>query len=97
MAKSATPTKAHNRLRVVIRPYPKVVFFYMTWIASLICAIASDGGAPGQAPNWIGVTWMSAFLFNLLVSSRPSPGSSRCSTPTSSATSGTSSPGCSRR
>jgi len=64
MAKSsAGKAKSGNRLRVVIRPYPKVVFFYMTWIASLICAVASDGGPP----EWAGVVWMSAFLFNLLV------------------------------
>ncbi|TNF26237.1 MAG: hypothetical protein EP329_21590 [Deltaproteobacteria bacterium] len=63
MAKSSAAAKKSARLRVVIRPYPKVVFFYMTWIASLVCAIASSGGAP----DWAGVTWMSAFLFNLLV------------------------------
>ena len=63
MTKSTAPAKARNRLRVIIRPYPKVVFFYMTWIASLICAIASTD----TPPAWAGVTWMSAFLFNLLV------------------------------
>ncbi len=50
--------------RVKIRPLPKVVFFYLTWIASIVCAIVA-----GEAPDatWPGVAWMSAFLFNLLV------------------------------
>jgi hypothetical protein len=41
----------------------RVVFFYLTWIASLVCALAST---EVQEP-WIGLAWMSAFLFNLLV------------------------------
>lgn len=67
MATSTAPAKAHKRLRVVIRPYPKVVFFYLTWIASLICAIATSGATVSDIPSWTGVLWMSAFLFNLLV------------------------------
>jgi len=65
MAKSTDPAKRH--LRAVIRSYPKVIFFYLTWIASLVCAIASNGLATTDVPSWVGVTWMSAFLFNLIV------------------------------
>jgi len=66
MATSSSATRK-KPLRVVIRPLPKVVFFYLTWIASLVCAIASADVPAGAAPDWIGVTWMSAFLFNLIV------------------------------
>lgn len=50
--------------RVVIRPLPKVVFFYLTWIASIVCAIASSSDTPEP---WVGMAWMSAFVFNLIV------------------------------
>ncbi|RMH05489.1 MAG: hypothetical protein D6702_00180 [Planctomycetota bacterium] len=47
---------------------PKVVFFYLTWIASLACAliatVASDGGPP-EGP--LGLIWVGVFFFNLLV------------------------------
>ncbi|MFT7579171.1 MAG: hypothetical protein ACI9MR_000833 [Myxococcota bacterium] len=50
-------------LRVKVRSLPKVVFFYLTWIASLVCALAA-----GDAPEpWVGALWMAIFLFNLLV------------------------------
>ena len=28
--------------KIVLRPYPKVVFFYLTWIASLVCGIITS-------------------------------------------------------
>ncbi|MCA9519136.1 MAG: hypothetical protein KC635_29575 [Myxococcales bacterium] len=60
-ASSSRERPAH--LRVVVRPLPKVVFFYLTWLASLVCAIATEA----DAVPWAGAVWMSAFLFNLLV------------------------------
>lgn len=51
-------------LRVKIRPLPKVVFFYLTWLASLICALVVDADAPEA---WVGSLWVGVFVFNLLV------------------------------
>lgn len=68
MSKPTAAPNPHNKpLRVVIRPLPKVVFFYLTWIASLVCALAVGDSAPAQVPSWTGIVWMSAFLFNLIV------------------------------
>ena len=47
--------------RVVVRPLPKVVFFYMTWLGALACALL-DGLFPAEV---LGMTWMGIFLFNL--------------------------------
>ena len=49
-----------SELRVVVRPLPKVVFFYLTWIMSLVCGILEPG------PN-MSLVWMGVFFFNLLV------------------------------
>lgn len=48
---------------VVIRPLPKVVFFYLTWLASLACAVGGDALLPHQ---W-GILWCGVFIFNLIV------------------------------
>ena len=50
--------------RVVIRSYPKVIFFWMTWIASLICGVIVSRGGGGEH---LGTIWMGIFAFNLLV------------------------------
>ena len=47
--------------RVVVRPLPKVVFFYMTWLGALACALL-DGLFPAEV---LGMTWMGIFVFNL--------------------------------
>ena len=47
--------------KVVVRPLPKVVFFYMTWLGALACALL-DGLFPAEV---LGMTWMGIFLFNL--------------------------------
>ena len=49
-------------LRVVIRPLPKVVFFWPTWVASALCALL-----PGELGTTSGLIWMGIFFFNLLV------------------------------
>lgn len=65
---SANPQDRPGRLRVIVRPLPKVIFFYLTWLASLVCAIATTTlTASAPEPSWIGAVWMGAFLFNLLV------------------------------
>ena len=50
---------------VIVRPYPKIIFFWMTWIVSLIAGIieSSSGGDTGH----LGTIWMAFFAFNLLV------------------------------
>lgn len=51
--------------RVVVRPMPKIIFFYMTWLVSLVFGIiVSVKGEPG---THLGTTWMCVFAFNLLV------------------------------
>ena len=57
--------------RTVLRPYPKVVFFYMTWIAALVCGIVTATTSSGENAEQIQQTWTYIFLwvftFNLLV------------------------------
>src|SRR5688572_4843516 len=51
--------------RVVVRAYPKVIFFWMTWLFSLVAALlVSDD--PTKHPH-LGTIWMAVFAFNLLV------------------------------
>lgn len=52
--------------RVVVRPMPKVVFFYLTWLASLVMGIIASATSGGQ-PEHLGTVWMCIFAFNLLV------------------------------
>ncbi len=53
--------------RVVVRSYPKVIFFWLTWIASLVMGIAHGGGQVATAHPHLGTVWMCIFAFNLLV------------------------------
>ena len=55
-------TTVPETLRVVVRPLPKVVFFYMTWIVSAICALWPEEGSTVMAQIWLTV-----FFFNTLV------------------------------
>jgi hypothetical protein len=62
------PAAGPDEPRIIVRPMPKVVFFYMTWLASLvfgIIAAAHKGGDTG--PLHLGTVWMVIFAFNLLV------------------------------
>lgn len=59
MSETAAPSKDH--LRVVVRPLPKVIFFWMTWLMSLFCAFTPDPGAGA------GLIWVGVFFFNTLV------------------------------
>jgi hypothetical protein len=51
--------------RIVVRPMPKVVFFYMTWVASLVCGILVASLTP--PPEHVGTIWLAIFTLNLLV------------------------------
>jgi hypothetical protein len=55
-------TTIPDKLRVVVRPLPKVVFFYLTWIISAII-----GMWPGDPGPTMGLIWMGVFFFNTLV------------------------------
>ncbi len=52
---------ATNPLRVIVRPLPKVVFFYLTWLAALVCALL-----PGEPGAVRGLVFMGVFFFNCL-------------------------------
>ncbi len=51
---------SEDPLSVIVRPLPKVVFFYLTWIASGLFALLPE--LPGAD-----LAWMAVFFFNLLV------------------------------
>ena len=51
--------------RVIVRPYPKVIFFWLTWIVSLIAGLWIT--LTGETPVHLGTVWMCFFAFNLLV------------------------------
>ena len=50
---------------VIVRAYPKIIFFWLTWVVSLIAGIieSNSSGGTGQ----LGTIWMAFFAFNLLV------------------------------
>lgn len=56
-----SPSSTRDRLRVVVRPLPKVIFFYPIWVASGLFALWAEPGA------LLGQIWMGLFFFNLLV------------------------------
>ncbi len=57
---SPTPTPAHEMPRVIVRSYPKVIFFWLTWLMSLVAGVIGGG-------QHLGTVWMCVFAFNLLV------------------------------
>jgi len=55
---------------VIVRSYPKVVYFYLTWIASFVCMMLqpdSIGESTMGRSELIGQIWMATFTFNILV------------------------------
>ncbi|MHC4930569.1 MAG: hypothetical protein ACYTGV_00040 [Planctomycetota bacterium] len=76
---SAPP--APESTHVIVRAYPKIVYLYLTWIASIICYILQpsaeivgmdDNGVQYVTGNaglgfLLGRIWMAIFVFNLLV------------------------------
>lgn len=62
------PAIPHDQVRVIVRSYPKVIFFWMTWIFSLVAAIlAGNSGYDPANVSHLGTVWMCIFLFNLVV------------------------------
>jgi hypothetical protein len=53
--------------RTVLRPYPKIVYFYLTWIAALVCGIATSLTDSPTAIQWWTRIFLWVFTFNLLV------------------------------
>ncbi len=65
-APAPSPSAPERTLeRVIVRPYPKVIFFWLTWIVSLVAGIVA--GSHGAGPEHLGTVWMCVFAFNLLV------------------------------
>ena len=60
--RTATP---EGEPRIVVRPLPKVIFFYLTWIASLVFGIVSSTSS--EVPRHLGTIWMLIFALNLVV------------------------------
>jgi hypothetical protein len=52
---------------VIVRPMPKVVFFYLTWLASLVMGIVAAMSGNDHQPAHLGTVWMCIFAFNLIV------------------------------
>lgn len=50
---------------VIVRAYPKVVFFWLTWIVSLVAGIIESQN-PGGSTH-LGTIWMAVFAFNMMV------------------------------
>ena len=64
---ASKPQSSAGHERVVVRPYPKVIFFWPTWITSLVAAIVMQ--TVGESvPAHLGTVWMRFFAFNLLFS-----------------------------
>ena len=73
-APSSSPAESTH---VIVRPYPKVVYLYLTWIASLVCGILAPTSlaAVGTEPTvneigrsaLLGQIWVAIFTFNILV------------------------------
>jgi len=71
----AEETPARETTTVVVRPYPKIVYLYLTWIVSLICAVLQPQLVSGETLNesvlrtsgLIGRIWLFVFVFNILV------------------------------
>ncbi|MHC4470194.1 MAG: hypothetical protein ACYS99_04455 [Planctomycetota bacterium] len=53
--------------RTVLRPYPKIVYFYLTWIGALVCGIATTLADSTEAQQWWTRIFLWIFTFNLLV------------------------------
>ncbi|MHC4452308.1 MAG: hypothetical protein ACYS0E_19560 [Planctomycetota bacterium] len=66
---SAPPAAKPESTHVIVRPYPKVVYFYLTWLASIICFMLQpdNAGDALERSMLIGQIWFAIFTFNVLV------------------------------
>ncbi|MEN8148563.1 MAG: hypothetical protein ABFS86_02000 [Planctomycetota bacterium] len=54
--------------RTILRPYPKVVYFYLTWLAALACGIITGTiDDSGKVAHTCAFIFLWIFAFNLLV------------------------------
>jgi len=80
MAEKTTESSstASETTNVIVRPYPKIIYLYLTWIASLICGLIQPdrlfdpetGRAIAGAVSTtelLGRIWLAVFCFNILV------------------------------
>ena len=74
---------ASESTSVFVRPYPKVVYLYLTWIVSLICGLLQPVGKTAELADGtfslaytaeqmdlahtLGRVWLAIFVFNILV------------------------------
>jgi len=68
--KTAAPESIPETSHVIVRPYPKVVYFYLTWLASIICGMLQPGDLTASTmgdSEVYGMIWISIFAFNVLV------------------------------
>jgi hypothetical protein len=57
--------RKHSVEMTTLRPYPKVIYFYLTWLASLVCGIITSlSDHPSPTITYV---WLLIFTFNLLV------------------------------
>src|SRR5262245_13791556 len=64
----APPSRSKHPDRIIIRPWPKIVFLYPTWIVATILwliSFLSPAGASGSAG--LGNVFMIVFFLNLMV------------------------------
>lgn len=61
----SAPAGDRQDQRVVVRPYPKVIFFWLTWVVSLVAGIVASSS--DTQPEHLGTIWMCVFAFNVLV------------------------------
>jgi hypothetical protein len=63
-------TQSDETTNVIVRSYPQVVYFYLTWIASFICMLLQPDNVTDATlgrSELIGQVWMALFTFNILV------------------------------
>ena len=68
-ATSTSEMTASGTRRIIIRPYPKVVFFYLTWVICLVCGILMalvGGDMDTGLARFAGLLFFYIFVFNNL-------------------------------
>jgi hypothetical protein len=71
----AEAAPARESTTVIVRPYPKIVYLYLTWLASILCGIFQPALVAGEMLNastirtsaFVGRIWVLLFVFNILV------------------------------
>lgn len=72
------PETTSETTNVIVRPYPKVIYLYLTWVASLVCGILQPNSIIHPETGSVVITdysrsvligqlWLAIFVFNLLV------------------------------